>query len=107
MDALGTLLLLPYLSDFKQGKGIIFRVITYISLISYSMYLINLSIVRVWILSNVNFGDMNITMVMIIKYILFWFITIILSIIIYKYFEIPMTKIRDRINFSKLPFYKT
>lgn len=39
----GTLFMLPYLSELKTGNGFLYKPITYISLISYSMYLLNLS----------------------------------------------------------------
>lgn len=99
MNAIGTLFLIPYLSEFKKIKNaLIHKIVTYISLISYSMYLINLSIVKKWILNNVQIEDISSYLLIIIKYFLYWFLTIILSILIYKYFEIPTTKLREKIN---------
>ncbi|WP_299114298.1 acyltransferase [uncultured Winogradskyella sp.] len=98
--SLGTLFLLPYLSLFKKGKGLFYKTITYISLISYSMYLVNLKVVKKWILSNINLEfiqtfDMNLYLGL--RYMLFWSLTILLSVLIYKYFEMPMTNLRDKI----------
>jgi len=96
-----TLLLLPYLSAFKDGKGFVYKCITYISLISYSMYLINLSIVRVWILGNIDWSyvsSINGYLFVGFRYLLFWFLTIFFSILLYKNFEVPMMSVRDKIK---------
>ncbi len=97
ITSIGTLFLIPYLNDYKKGTNpFLVKVITYISLISYSMYLINLTIVQIWIIDNIPFYYNNDNFVIIIKYFLYWFLTIILSILLYKYFEIPTTKLRDK-----------
>ena len=95
-NAVATLLLLPYLNELKEGRGRIYKTITYVSLISYSMYLINLSIVRHWIIGNMDLSNVNIYLAIIIKFALFWTFTIVLSILLYKYFEIPTTRLRDK-----------
>ena len=41
LESLATLLLIPKLSTVKTGKGILFRGLTFISTISYSLYLVN------------------------------------------------------------------
>lgn len=96
VNALATLFLLPYLNEVKAGRGSIYKTVTYISLISYSIYLINLSIVRRWIIGNIDLTDVNIYLAIIIKFALFWALTIVLSILLYKYFEIPTTRLRDK-----------
>jgi peptidoglycan/LPS O-acetylase OafA/YrhL len=96
INSFATLLLLPFLSDLKSGKGAVYRYVTVISLISYSMYLLNLSVILDWILRYVNLNMLH-AFGIILKYLLFWFLTIGLSIILYKYYEVPMTRLRDRI----------
>ena len=98
-NSLGALLLMPYLSNINNGKGFIFKAVTYISLISYSMYLINLTIVQNWILNNIDVSYFGIYG-MLLKYFLFWALTILISIVMYKYFEIPMTKLRDKVTWT-------
>ena len=98
--AIGTLLLLPFLSTYENGSGIIYKTLTTISLISYSMYLINLSMVKFIALPIIRHVcpfklDNNIPGY-VFQYALFWSITIIGSIIIYKYFEKPMTELREK-----------
>lgn len=101
ITSLAALFLIPYLSSIKKGKGFLFKAITYISLISYSMYLINLSIVQKWILGNIDWTliqNLNGYVFIIIRYLLYWILTVILSILIYKYFEIPTMNLRDKIK---------
>ena len=101
ITSLATLSLLPFLSSMKDGKGFVYKFITYISLISYSMYLLNLSVVQYWILGSIDWSylqNFNGYLFLIIRYILYWFFTIVISILIYKYFEIPLMNLRDKIK---------
>ncbi|MFB9079400.1 acyltransferase family protein [Flavobacterium procerum] len=96
LNSIGTLFLLPFLSEIKTGKGKINKVVTYFSLISYSMYLINLTLVKNWIILHLQIDFLNSYVTLVTKYILYWFFTVVLSILLYKYFEIPTTKLRER-----------
>jgi peptidoglycan/LPS O-acetylase OafA/YrhL len=95
--SIASLFLLPYLSDYKKGSGVLYKCITYISLISYSMYLLNLSVIQQWIINRIPWTCLlnNSILILISKYGLYWFLVISLSIVLYKYFEIPMTRLRD------------
>jgi len=97
VTSIATALLLPYLSDLKTGSGTIHSGITMISLISYSMYLLNLSVVKLNIISKIPWADLidNVYIIVFLKYGIYWALTIIGSILIYKYYEIPTTKLRD------------
>jgi len=94
----GTLFMLPYLSELRTGNGLLYKPITYISLISYSMYLLNLSIVQRWIIRNIPWEQItdNGYIKVVANYSIYWLLVIGLSILIYKYFEIPMTSLRER-----------
>jgi peptidoglycan/LPS O-acetylase OafA/YrhL len=96
--SIGTLCMLPYLSNVKTGNGFLYKIITYISLISYSMYLLNLSIVQFLIIRKIpwNYITENDCIVVLSNYFGYWLLVIGLSILMYKYFEIPMTALRDR-----------
>lgn len=99
LTAVATLLILPYLSSLKKGIGSISKYITVISLISYSMYLINYTLVLEWIIVKINwtkFQNFNPYLSLICKISSFFMITILLSILIYKYFETPFMKLRDK-----------
>lgn len=95
ITATGILFLLPFLSEYKSGSGFIYKAITYTSIISYSMYLINLSLVQQWMLKPLqilNLGEIQYT---VLRYLLYWLFTVIGSILLYKYFEKPFTDLRE------------
>ena len=98
--SIATLLLLPFLSDLRKGKGMLYKPITLISLISYSMYLLNLSIIQDWIIKQIPWKSFihHYYMIVVLKYMLFWILLITLSILLFKYFEIPMTSIREKVK---------
>jgi len=97
--SVATLFLLPYLSGLKNGKGFVYKFLTYISLISYSMYLINLILVQKWLLGSINWEPVeqfNGYLFLLSRYFLYWVFTVGISILLYKYFEIPVMNLRDR-----------
>jgi peptidoglycan/LPS O-acetylase OafA/YrhL len=96
--SLATLFTLPFLSTLTSGKGFFYKPITYISLISYSMYLLNLNVIQIWILGKIDWTVItgNIYLISGVKYFMYWFLVITLSLLLYKYFEIPMMKLRDK-----------
>ncbi len=99
LTSIGTLLLLPFLSSLKTGKGLVFKTLTYTSLISYSMYLVNLTLVQKWILGNLNWTwlqNYNESLFLCIQFSLFWILVYLISILLYKYFELPTMKLRER-----------
>lgn len=98
LKSIGTAFLLPYLSTLKTGRGFIFKLLSYISLISYSMYLVNRSLVREWILKSINISEYisNPYLAIIFNYFLFFIFTILISMLLYKYFESPIMKLRDK-----------
>jgi len=97
MISVATLFLLPFLSSLRHGKGMWYKPVTYLSLISYSMYLLNLSLVQ-RLVNKINWHRffVNDALITGIKYFLFWLLTIVLSILLYKYFEAPATQLRDK-----------
>jgi peptidoglycan/LPS O-acetylase OafA/YrhL len=108
LSSIGTLLLLPKLSSFKREGGWIVNIITWISLVSYSMYLLNFTpIQKILIpavmheLAFINLGFEQ--HIFLTKYILFWFFTFACSFLLYQYFERPMTTLRDRFHIQGQP----
>lgn len=93
--SISLMLLLPYFSELKS-LGLfnpLTKFITFTSKISYSMYLVNFSIV----LSLMNrFLLANSPRMAIMNYFLFWFFTITISFIFYNYFEKPTTALRNK-----------
>ncbi|WBV53859.1 acyltransferase family protein [Chryseobacterium gambrini] len=103
LTSLMTLLLLPYLSNIKKSKYKIGNTITIISLISYSMYLTHMTLIKVMILKNIPWTILTTNYNIIIPtfYFLYWSLTFIFSIIIYKIYELPITNLRYKLNFNK------
>jgi peptidoglycan/LPS O-acetylase OafA/YrhL len=92
------MLFLPLAYSIKTVNGVIGKCVTHISKISYSMYLVNLGIVSELIKHN--FPVQSVTDG-IIKFILYWIIVIVLSSIIYRFYEKPMMDWRDKFPFKK------
>ena len=92
--SLGAMLLLAKADSIKSAKQqTLIKIVTHISKISYSMYLVNLALVAQVIDHNFpaenNFEKMYL-------YILYWTCTILISTLLYRFFEKPMTTLRDR-----------
>ncbi len=101
--SLATLLLFPFLSNLKSGSGFIYTSITQISIISYSLYLVNFSLVRHWLIGNIPWRALgNKYLIVFAPVITFWLITFLLSILLYKYFEKPMTLMREKVTNNKV-----
>jgi peptidoglycan/LPS O-acetylase OafA/YrhL len=80
---------LPLLQAWKEGKGLLAKWTTVISKISYSLYLIHWMVV----LTFAKWIDISIPMV---NFLGIWVVSLSLSWVIYTYFEIKMTALRDR-----------
>jgi peptidoglycan/LPS O-acetylase OafA/YrhL len=89
------MLLIPVVESWKSAKGIASRAVTHISKISYSMYLINLALVAEVIRDNFppQGGSDGL-----LKYAIFWAVTVGVSTLLYKYFEKPVMNLRDRFS---------
>lgn len=92
-------LTMPYFANMNVTKYKLFnKLTTKISLISYSLYLLNLSVVTYFVMPEIRLNDniFDYRIAMFINYIMYWSICIILSILMYKYIEIPFMKMRDK-----------
>lgn len=103
LTSVGTLLLIPKLSSMKCETRIVVSVITFISLISYSMYLLHFTPVQEYILPAVmgmltDFHWLFDKYINLIRYVVYWAITLIGSFLLYYYFERPMTALRDKFH---------
>jgi len=97
VTSISVLLMLPYLQNFKSGSGFIFQLLTYTSLISYSMYLLNLSFIQMWLLEGISFFIRNDLVLGITKFVLYWVLLIVLSVLMYKYIEQPFMRVREKL----------
>jgi peptidoglycan/LPS O-acetylase OafA/YrhL len=94
-QSIGCVLLLPKFDSLKKAPRFITKTVTHISLISYSMYLLNLAIVSEVIRDNFPPHGPRSAWAM---YIIYWFVVIILSTLLYKYFEKPIMDLRDKLK---------
>lgn len=93
------LLMLPFFSQLGTGKGVLFEFFTGISKISYSMYLSNLTLVHGYVLppvSNYLLDQEQSLPFRVIRYLMYWLVTIGISIVMYRLIEIPFLRLRDR-----------
>lgn len=95
--SISTMFLIPFLDSIQAAPKIILKPITYVSLTSYSMYLVNYSVVQMWIIGNIDFFKNPQTINTGITFSIFLVIVMTLSILMYKYYEIPTTKLRDKL----------
>ena len=91
--SIGVMLLLAFLSRIKDFKTFFGKIITHISLISYSMYLVNMLIIGfvakiVLPVSNSINGLIN--------YLIYWILVIAISTAVYYFFEKPMMMLRNK-----------
>lgn len=93
LSPIAAMLMLPLASSTIATKGLHVKIITHISKISYSMYLLNFGIIAEVIRSNFSpKGEID----AVLKYILFWILVLVGSTILYSYFERPILKLRDK-----------
>ncbi len=102
INALAIVLLLPFLVNWKRSTGFLALIITRLSLISYSAYLLNLSVV-ILLLRRLPWNQwLPASIAPWVAWIVFWTLTITLSTLLYKYFELPMMKLRDHPRMKRL-----
>jgi peptidoglycan/LPS O-acetylase OafA/YrhL len=98
MTPLAALMLLPALSAMRTGAGRVYRFFTFISAISYPMYLVNLGLVQVSLMPWM-FGPQVRSPAALLPaigaYLAFWALTIGLAALIHRYFEKPIMDWRD------------
>jgi len=86
-------LLLPKFESIRKGPKILIRFFTHISLISYSMYLLNLAVISEVLYVNFPPRGPHTAWAL---YGVYWILVLIFSTLLYKYYEKPMMDLRDR-----------
>lgn len=100
VTSLATLLFLPFLSQIKTGSGFLYQAVTGVSIISYSMYLLNLTPVQLYLVEyarNNVYSELQGPPLFWMNFLLFWGATIVCSLLLYKYFEKPCTELREKV----------
>lgn len=97
--SISILLTFPFFSNWKTSKFFT-KTVTNISLWSYSIYLVNYSIVLLTIQQFVKVSVLN-TFEKFALLVLFWSSTFILSYTIFTFFEYPILKFRESARFKR------
>ena len=86
---------LPFLSEWKEERSIISKPITFISFISYSIYLLHYSIVLQLMKYYFPINSQN-TLGLGLFLLIYFGITFFLSYLVYRFYEKPMMNLRDK-----------
>lgn len=103
LESIATFLLLPYFSELKRIniKYVTFT-FTFISIISYSMYLLNFSLILGFIIPytilKLGLNNHSGAIIDIFRYLLFWFYLFAGSYLLHRFYEKPIMNLRDRIK---------
>lgn len=97
LQAVGCFLLLPKCDNWKNAPLWLTKIVTHISLISYQMYLINLALVASLIVNIFPFKGETQAWILFGAY---WIIVLVVSTMLYKYYESPITNLRDKLKLS-------
>jgi peptidoglycan/LPS O-acetylase OafA/YrhL len=95
LESFGCFLLLPKFDNIKKAPTVLTKILTHISLISYSMYLINLALVSEIIQKNFPPDGPYSAWAL---FFIYWFIVITFSTLLYKYYEKPIMDLRDKLK---------
>lgn len=86
---------LPILSEWKEERSFIQKPIVFISLISYSMYLLHYSVILL-LMKHYIVIDSQDTFYLVVFAASYVIITIVLSYFLYRFYERPMMNLRDK-----------
>ncbi len=94
------MLVMPYMDGWRNATGGwsrfgIAQIITHISLISYSMYLLNLTPIMLMIIERFPTTSLAVGWA---KVAVFWVLVLVSSTLLFKYFEKPVTALRERLS---------
>lgn len=95
----GVACMLPLLSSWKQASGPVAYAVTHISLISYSLYLLHATILNAN-LAVITVQNLPVSQAVgaVIGMAILWGVSLPLATLMYKYFEVPVMKLRNRLN---------
>lgn len=91
LSSISFLLLLPFFQLMKRSSGFIYKLITYISLISYSLYLVHYTLVKYVII------DEFINSTATVNLLAYWVLSFMIATLMYKFLEKPVMDIRPTV----------
>ena len=99
INSISILLFFPFFEEIKIKSTLVSKMITFISSISYSLYLLHFDLILWPVLEYI---PINSILTCIFSFVLYVILSLIVSYINYQYFEIKMTNLRDNKLFKKL-----
>jgi len=104
LTSIGTLLLLPAMAELRTGKGAVYRFMTFVSKTSYSIYLVNFSLIQLTIIPSLTGLLVAVTsnhlQLSILRYLIYWSLTFLLAYLLYRFYEKPFMDLREKVKFS-------
>jgi peptidoglycan/LPS O-acetylase OafA/YrhL len=101
IKSIGICLTLPLLSSIKSAPKLMLKPVTYISILSYAMYVLHYSIVMQlmkYVMPTEDFAGLDIAIFIVVYFML----TMLLSYFLYNLYEKPMMDLRDKQYFKKI-----
>lgn len=98
IQSVGFLCLFPMATSVKTGKGRVYHIVTIVSKLSYSLYLVNYSIVKGYLIPLLTHAlpvIFDSSFKAVTNYLLFWTLTLSVGYLLYKYFEKPLMDLRN------------
>ncbi|MCL9806112.1 acyltransferase [Flavobacterium amniphilum] len=95
LNSIAICLTIPYLARFKMKEGFVLKWVTLISLLAYSIYLLHYTVIlhaMKTICPSENLKGIGLW----IYTLVYWLLVISLSYLLYRFFEKPMTNLRDK-----------
>ena len=89
ITTIGVMLILPLASSIKNFKTFFGKIVTHISLISYSMYLVNMLALSFVTSKYINISGL-------LGYLVYWMLVITFSTAVYYFFEKPLMNLRNK-----------
>jgi len=77
---------------------------TFVSKTSYSMYLVNFSLIQLTIIPSLTNLLVSVTsnhlQLSILRYLIYWSLTFLLAYLLYRFYEKPFMDLREKVKFS-------
>lgn len=97
LQCFGVMLTLPFFDSIKAGKGKVVKAVTFISVISYSLYLLNFALIGSFVMNRINHYGGTSLWHLTAHYLTFWILSIAAATILYVVIEHPFLLLRDKI----------
>ncbi len=96
LTELAVLMAFPMMSEIKTGSGIVYRFLTFTSLVSYSLYLTHASLLLHWCINELWYVPPANAKIIAVRYTVFWLAVFPVSTLMYKCIERPFMRYRDK-----------